>query len=55
MKPNEPVNRRKQLRHTCEDAAPNPLVRDVPEPSHDPVQQPDSLYGKTQLKSWMFL
>ena len=35
---NELVDRREQFRHAREDVAPNPLARDLPEPSFDQVQ-----------------
>ena len=54
IEPNELVDCRDPLRHALEDAAPNALARDLPEPPLDKVQPRGTRRGKVQMKSWMF-
>lgn len=54
VEPNELVDRCDQLRHAREDAAPNPLARNLTEPPLNPVQPRGTRRGKVQVKSWMF-
>ncbi len=52
---NELVDRLDQFRDTLEDASPNPLARDLPEPSFDQIQPRGTRRGKVQVESWMLL
>ena len=54
IEPNELVDRRDQLRHAREDASPNALARNLPEPPLDEVQPRGTRRGNVQMKSWMF-
>ena len=54
IEPNELVDRRNQLRHAFEDALPNALARDLPEPPLDEVQPRGTRRRKVQMESRMF-
>ena len=49
------IDRRDQLRHAFENASPDPLARDLSEPSLYKVQPRRTRRRKVQMKSWMLL